>query len=283
MKSENLTDYCAAGTTVTDQMLSLSDQISLRVITFTPAEPTTNPAVVFVAGWVSMIVAWRDVLREMTRDFVVYYLETREKRSAKVHRKAKFGVEAIGGDIATFISRLSLKRGTYILFGSSLGATAILDCCRLLEQKPRCLILIGPNAVFRVPRLGLAFIRLCPYYIYFLIRPLVKWYLRNFRLDLKTDYGQYQKYSDALDFAEPWRLKRALLALAKYTVWPQLPGIHIPALIVGASKDVLHEPENLKKIVRQLPQATYLDLETNKGTHSAVVVEEMRKFLREVG
>ena len=280
---DNLSEFCAPGTKYKEEMIAVSNNISLRVITFTPAVMNNNPAVVFVAGWISLITAWRKVLREMTKDFQVYYIETREKISSRVKGQAEFSVEAIGKDIVSLIAHFNLRDKNYILLGSSLGATILLDCCRFLKQDPLCLILIGPNPVFRVPTLGMAIIRILHPRFYLLIKPIVKWYLRTFRLDIKSDYAQYQKYCNSLDAADPWKLKKAIIPFSTYEVWDLLEDIEYPALIIGASKDVLHELENLQKVVSKMKYVTYLDLETNALTHSESMVEEMRKYCSKLG
>lgn len=274
---EDLTAYCPPGTQIKDEMMAVTEQVSLRVITFTPGEKTKNPSVVFIAGWITKITAWQKVLLEMTKDFTVYYIETREKISSNIRGNVNFGVDAIGADIVTIISRLNLE--DYILFGSSLGATVILDCCRFLKNPPLGLILIGPNALFRAPKSGLAVVRIFPPGIYLVFKPFVKWYLKTFRLDIKSDYAQYEKYCGALDAADPYKLKKAMLALSKYTVWDFLKNIKYPTLLIGASKDTLHEPANLQKMNSILEQATYLDMETNERTHSPDVVVAMRNYL----
>jgi pimeloyl-ACP methyl ester carboxylesterase len=278
----NLAEYCASNATFRDEMIAVSDSVSLRVFTFTPAVDRGNPEVILVAGWISQISGWKDVLQEMTKDFKIYYLETREKISSKVTGKIQYGVEDIGSDIVNLISYLKLKRGTYILLASSLGATAVLDSCRFLREDPFCLILIGPNAVFRVPGLGMFIIRIFPPALYAIIKPVVKWYLRNFRLDLKSDYAQYVKYCNALDAADPWKLKKAVIALSTYEVWPLLGSIDYPTLIIGASKDRLHEPQNLQRMVSVMKNASYIDLETNKITHSDRMVEEIRRYVSQI-
>ncbi len=277
---ENLTAYCAPGTTATEQMLAVAPNVALRVITFNPPVVSPHPPVVFVAGWISLIIGWQEVLREMTRDFQVFYIETREKISSQVEGKADFSVTAIGKDVIQVISLLKLSAKNYILFGSSLGASAILDVCRFLTVPPRCLALIGPNAVFRMPKAGVVVIHLFPPPLYLLMKPFVKWYLKTFRLDIQSDYAQYQKYCHALDAADPWKLKKAALCLANYTLWDLLKDIHFPTLLIGASKDVLHEPENLQRMVALMPNATYLDLETNRLTHSPQMVEALRQYLK---
>ena len=279
---ETLSEFCNPGTECRDEMISVSPNVSLRVVTFSPPEPNKNPPIVFVPGWITQIISWREVLRELTKDFTVYYIETREKISSQVQGKVAYSVEALAKDIAAFISSHHLKKNEYILFGSSLGATAILDACRFVQQNPLCLILIGPNAVFRVPKFGMVIIHVFYPGFYLFVKPFIKWYLKNFRLNTDADYEQYQKYCRNLDAADPWKLKKAARAFSKYEVWDLLDTIDVPTLIVGASKDMLHEPTNLERMVSMMPNATYLDLQTNKITHSKRMVAEMRKYIARI-
>ena len=77
-------------------------------------------------------------------------------------------------------------------------------------------------------------------------------------------------------------LKKAAVALWGYEVWDKLDDIKIPTLVVGASKDKLHEPENLAKMVKMLPHSKYVDLETNANTHSKAMVDAMISYLKEL-
>jgi pimeloyl-ACP methyl ester carboxylesterase len=269
--------YCAPGIRIKEEWVEVSPSVSLRVLVFSPAEKSGNPDIVFVPGWISLPDAWTEVLRVLTKNFVVYYLETREKITSKIRAREEFSVEAIGKDIASVVKHYKLKG--YILLGSSLGATAVLDCCRFLSHPPLCLVLIGPNAEFRVPTLGMCLIRISHPRLYFIIKPIVKWYLRTFRLDVATDREQYEKYCRSLDGADPWKLKKAVIAFSRYSVWSALGDISYPVLVIGASKDILHEPENLKGIVKGLKNSTYRDMETNKRTHSPAMVGELREYI----
>ena len=53
-------------------------------------------------------------------------------------------------------------------------------------------------------------------------------------------------------------------------------------LIIGATKDLLHEPQNLIKMDEMLPNSTWLDMETNTKAHGAEMVVELRKYLAEL-
>ncbi|MBW1814583.1 MAG: alpha/beta hydrolase, partial [Deltaproteobacteria bacterium] len=225
------------------------------------------------------IMGWEKVLLEMTRDFKVYYVETREKASSVVKGNAKYSVEEIGKDIVSLISCLGLEPQKYILFGSSLGATAILDSCRFIKKDPLCLVLIGPNAIFRFPKWSYPIIWFFPPRLYLLIKPLIRWYLKTFEVDLKSDSAQYEKYSGILDVADPWKLKKIAFSLARYSVWDRLDDVQYPTLIIGASKDIMHIPENLLKMVEWMGNVTYIDMETNSLTHSEGMVREMRKYI----
>lgn len=276
---DSLSRYCAQGATCKEEMVPVSPNVSLRVITFSPSQQVQNPALVFVPGLVSLMAGWGEVLLEMTKDFTVYYIETREKITSQVIGKIDYSLEAIGQEIAALVSHFNLESRGYLLLGSSLGATAILESSRFLEIDPLCLVLIGPNAVFRIPKFYRLIIRVFNPRFYLLLKPVVKWYLKTFRLDTEADYAQYEKYCHSLDAADPWKLKKAAIAFSRYEVWDLLAEIDYPTLIVGASRDTLHEPENLKKMVSMMKNAVYLDLGTNKLTHSSGMVREMRNYI----
>jgi len=278
----NLIEFCAPGTKFKEELIPVTEDVSLKLITFTPFKTNNNPAVVFVPGWISMINGWKEVLQEITKDFTVYYLETREKISSQIIRKVDYSVEEIGKDLIRFINILRLQDRKYILLGSSLGATSILDCSKDLHINPLCLVLINPNAEFRMPKWGVFIIRLFYPPLYNFIKPYIKWYFKTFRLDVKHDYEQYEKYCNVLDFADPWKLKHAALSVYKYSVWNLLDKIKYPTLILGASKDKLHEPLNLKRIVSLMKKVEYVEMETNKSTHSKEVVKEIRKYLTDL-
>jgi pimeloyl-ACP methyl ester carboxylesterase len=279
---ENIQDYCAEGASWKEEWVAVSDQVRLRVITFQPPKPTGNPPMVFVPGWITLMAAWKDVLREMTKDFTVHYVETREKISSMVDGRVDYSVEALGKDIDAFVGRLAPEPGGYVLFGSSLGATVVLDCTKFLRIRPKYVVVVGPNAEFRVPWWGMIVIALFYPPSYFIMKRFIKWYLRNFRLDVHSDRAQYEKYCNNLEAADPWKLKRAAWAFSSYKIWDLLPKIDLPVLLVSASKDKLHEPGNLKKMAGLLPRCTVLDFETNKGTHSAEMVKAVKEHLNRI-
>jgi len=278
-EAEDLQQFCAPGAFAREEMIQVNKEVQLRVITFDPADNRNNPDLVFVAGWISLIDGWVDVLKELTRDFRVFYIETREKISSRVQPGTRFSVHQIGDDIVNLIQILDLKSQKYLILASSLGATAVLETCRFLKADPRALILISPNAVFRVPKIWQFIVRLFYPPLFIWCRPLIKWYLRTFRMNIQSDPAQYKKYCRTLDNADPRKSKKAVMALWNYQVWDRLQAVKFPTLIIGASRDKLHEPENTQKMVNMIPETVYLDMGTNARNHSKEMVMELRKYL----
>ncbi len=279
MKTEDFSEYCAESSTCQTRQIQVNDNVSLRVITFQPNSPAKNPPVVFIPGWISLIATWKSVLQDLSRDFTIHYIETREKKTAIVRGRVKYRVEDCARDLAAIVEQLNLQDDNFILCGSSLGATAIADGFRFLKRRPLFLVLIGINAEFYIPRGWIGVVRCIPPTLYLAFKPVIKWYLRNFRLDIKKDQAQYKKYCDNVDNADPFRLKKAALALVKYKIWKRLPEIQTPVLLFSASHDALHDLENIKRIHEQLPDSRYFDLETNSRTHSPEMVEIIREFI----
>lgn len=277
---DNLAEYCAPGTKFYEEMVSVSDNVSLRVIHFTPVKKSNLPTVLFIPGWISLMKGWKIVLNEMTKDFNVIYAETREKITSEVKGKAEFSVEAIAEDIVKLTEIYKLEKDKYIIFGSSLGGTAILETYHNLKNLPLCFALLGPNAEYRTPWWGKILIRIVWPKLINSLKPFVKWYLGKFRLDLEVDRAQYEKYCNALDAADPRKLKPAARSLSKYKIWGILKDIKLPVLIVGASKDLLHEPQNIIDMDKMLPNSTFLDMETNTLAHGPEMVVELRKYIK---
>jgi hypothetical protein len=228
---------------------------------------------------VSVMLTFKNLLVELTRDFVVHYVETREKSSSMVRETTDYDVGAIGSDIIEAVSYLGLEDHRYILFGASLSATAMIDRAGDFRHPPLCFVLLEPNAVFDYPPWSLPIIRhAAPFYRY--IRPLAKWYLKTFRVNTAEDYEMYRINCRALDAADPYKLRDTVLAICSYQIWDRLGSVQTPTLIVSASKDTFHRHEDILRIISQIRRSTPCDLEKHTRIHSPELVEHVRKYLR---
>jgi pimeloyl-ACP methyl ester carboxylesterase len=260
-------------------MVPLPNGVSLRIVTFSPPSGGQPFPVVLVPGLVSVMSNFKNILVELTRDFVVHYVETREKSSSVIRERVDFDVRAIGSDIIEAVSHLGLEDRKHILFGSSLSATAMVDRANDFRYVPLCLILLEPNAAFYYPPWSLPIIRYAaPFYRS--IRPVAKWYLKKFRVNTKDDYEMYRINCRALDAADPYKLRDTVLAIRSYKIWDRLGAVQTPTLVVSASKDTFHRHADILRIISMIKKSTSCDLENHARTHSGELVDHVRDYLR---
>jgi pimeloyl-ACP methyl ester carboxylesterase len=265
---EDYHQYCYPNTHCDEQMIQIDECVSLRVIHFKPFAVSPYPPLVMVVGLATVIESFQGIIGGLTRDFEVYYVETREKSSSRLSGKVKFDMETIAGDILSILRILELPLKQYILFGYSYSAAVMVEAYRHLQSKPICLLLLSPTPHFYYPRWSLPIIR-ASVPLYGVLKPIAKWYLRNFVMNLKEDKDMYLFTSRALDRADPRKLKNAILAVAGYQVFDKLEFIDCATLIVDTSKDGIHKHEDIIRMANLIKGSTYIDMENNKRTHGA--------------
>jgi pimeloyl-ACP methyl ester carboxylesterase len=271
--------FCASGTKYSHRYISCENDVKLFLIHFKPKIKSNFPPVIFIPGWGSIINSWEVVLKEMTKDFEVYYLETREKNSSIHMTEQPITIKSMADDLPYILSELNLLSKSYILLGSSLGATIIVDSISRNKVSPTLSILIGPNAEFNIPTLWLIIARLTPPFFFYFIRPIIKWYIKNHYLDMNSDPKQYYKYAKSLDQASPGRLRRSALSFSSYKIWDKLDKVNHAVLILTGSKDIMHDYKNTLKISDKLSNSKLIDMKTNNKTHSIEMVVKIREFV----
>lgn len=273
MKPHHL--YSSPGTQYEERMIEIDEMVSLRVVSFHPSQSTSNPTIVMVVGLASQIESFGNLLIELTKDHTIHFIETREKSSSVIRGRAKFDIATMGQDLAIIINKLELKDEKYLLMGYSFGTAVILDAYNQLPVKPLSVLLMEPTPAFHYPKWSLHLIKLAVP-LYPLLKPTAKWYLRTFHINMKEDKEMAVISSRALDNADPFKLKSAILSIAGYTAWHTLGSVKCDTLIVATSRDGLHSHDDTMRLVNGLTNSEYIDLETNDRTHS----EEMALMIR---
>jgi len=267
-------------TVVGEKFFRTSDDVELKIFDFTPKGCKTGDSIlVFVAGWISQISGWKDVLKELTPVYRTLYIETREKISARLpdRKGLDFSIERMALDIDEILQKEIAKDQIFYFAGSSMGATAIMDYLALGKKQPKESYLISPVCKFNIPKWALALVKVSHPSFYSAIKPVAKWYLRNFRLDRQKEPEQVAKYEGTIDAAEPKRLKATTLAVSRYSLWEKLPRLKSPVCIIGAHSDTLHGVDKLRQMTAKIPSATLKLMQSNKETHS----ERAGIFIRE--
>lgn len=271
--------YSSPGTSCEERMIAIDPLVSLRVISFHPLHEVSNPSIVMIVGLASQMESFGNLLIELTKDHTIHFIDTREKASSILKGNVKFDIETMGQDLLTILDKLNVQEGNYILMGYSFGAAVILDAYRTLRAKPQAILLMEPTPAFHYPKWSLSLIRFAVP-LYPILKPTAKWYLRNFHINTRVDKEMALISSRALDNAVPFKLKNAILSIAKYTAWHTLGTIDCASLIVATSKDGLHSFEDTMRLVKGINNCEYIDMETNDRTHSAEMGILVRNYIR---
>ena len=269
--TDSIQTWTDSKVTVTEEYFKTTDGVRLRLIDFIPSDEDDRlPIIIFVAGWISMISAWEEVLRVLTPRFRTLYIETREKKSALIDWKQspEFSIERMVRDIREILEDRVPADRPFCLAGSSLGSTVILEYLARNLRHPVLTVAIAPNAEFGLPRWFYPVARFLPPGAYGAVRGLVKWYLRTYRVDSVREREQAKKYEASLDEADPRRLKASAMTMKGYSLWSKLEKITDPVIIVAAKTDTLHGVEAMKHMTDRIEGARLEVMESNRETHS---------------
>lgn len=264
--------YTARGITATERYVELTDGVALQVVEFEPPHHSPDaPVLIFVAGWISLKMAWDPVILELAARYPVLYVESREKGTARVPSlsKIEFSLDRMADDIRDIVDRCVPEGTSFWLLGSSLGSTAILHHLSRPGRAPDGVIVIGPNSRFDLPLWLWPFMRLAPAALFAWLRPILKWAL-HVRLDKRSEPEQLTRYSAYLDAADARRLKKNAWAIRHYSLLDRLPAITTPVTVIGARSDLLHRLDDIEELVGLLPSAHLEVMESNRETHSAI-------------
>ena len=275
---QKYTDICAEGVKAEIRRLKIDNGANLNCITFSPVTDNCKPPVVFVAGFASVIENFTELIKALSQSCTVHYIETRDKYSSILSDNAGFTVRDVASDISGAIDKLEVEAGRYILLTWSLGATASAESFNSMDiKKPGLMVLAAPNGKFRIPLIGIIIARYLSW-SYYLIRPLLKLYIKTFHVNTREDYEMYNICVRALDSADPRKMAPTLLEMAKYEIWDSLEKIDVPVIVIGASHDIFHYLGDALEISSKISNAKYIDLGTNKRTHGPEVAEIIMNY-----
>lgn len=274
------TDPITSGVSFRRHLVEVEKGVRLTVYEWQPG--TGAKPLVFVAGWVSVIEGWRPLLEVLVRERPVYYMETREKRSAVFAgddlRPTDFGIIRLGEDIIEVCRQLGIDPQRRVFFASSMGSNAVLEALKNERLEARGAFLVGPNADFRFPGWGKA-LTYMPASIYHLARPFMEWYLERFRVNVREDPEQMARYRRTLRAAHPVRLKLSARAVLGYSLFPGLETVTAPVAIAYALADTLHGGREVQQILDVLPRGEAVECPSNTYMHTAMVADDLQQFI----
>lgn len=263
-----------------ERYITVSDGSGIRVLmTKAPKEEHNGFTFVLVAGWNTVVSGWDEVLLEAMKDFDIVYIETREKDSSKVVKKAKFDIDRYSSDIQEVLEELKIDQKKMILFTSSFGTLNSAHGAALKKYESFLYYFVGPVHKLEMPKGSRIYMYLVPNCFLTVTKPI---WLRWIRKRKSENPEQAAKYIRALEEADPKKWRATAYANAWDDFIDMYDEIDGRCFVVGMEKDKMHARDTSMKINNRMKNSTYIDLETNKKTHSAEMVEVIRQHISEI-
>ena len=260
-----------------ERYITVSDGSKLRVLlSKAPKKAYNGYTFVLIAGWNTVVSGWDEVLLEAMKDFDIVYIETREKGSSVVVKKAKFDMDRFSSDIQEIIEELKINQNKMVLFSSSFGTISTAHGLGSKKYEPFLTYFIAPEHRLEMPKGARFYMYLLPNFLFTLARPIwIKW----IRKRKSEDPEQAAKYIRALDEADIKKWRATAYTNVKVDVLDMYEKIEARTFLVGMEKDKMHERKIALQIYKKMKNSTYIDLETNKKTHSAEIIRVVRQHL----
>ena len=273
------------GANAEELFIEVAPNISVRVLRWVPADSSAASLVptVVVPGWGSVFEGWRPLLTEWVSRRPIVYIETREKKSARITRKVRrddFEMRHHGHDVAAVLGKLGIDSAEVDWFSSSLGATLLIDAYQNDVLAGRSSILLAPNPDFEFPLWARILLKMpLPKFIHPALVRFAVWIVER----RTKEEGQRIRYRRALLSQDLERLLLSSRANIRYSLPQDLSNASVPCAVMTASSDTLHGMDKVLDIVDRLPNAVLIEVPSNQYAHEADVLAEIEEFQSSIG
>ncbi len=247
--------------------------VQLRVYTFNPDTESSLP-ILFFPGWVTLIEVFIPIIKEFNNNgHRVYYVDMRDKKSSIIDNLTldQFSIDKMVYDIKQLVHLLGLNDKQFYMFGSSFGSNLVIKYLSDFDD------LLPDAAISVVPALKLKFnlwqkilIRL-PLFLQKLSIFIVESYIKR-RFANPDEPELVYRFSSKLYDVDLRKVKLSALAIDKRGGFDMScidpDSIETRLLIVGAKNDMMHEAGETEEFARKFPTAKFIDILSNKFTHS---------------
>ena len=261
----------------------MSDDVEVRVLEFNLAENPSEYTIFLIPGFITVFQSWQKAMELLTKEFRVLYFESREKNTSRMPTKKierKITLNQMARDIKEVVEQLELDKQKYIPLCSSTGGNILTHALAEKWLKPTGAIMVGPVMEFHLHWHIVFLSAIIPnIIIQSILKPIIKWYISKFYVNRKAEPEQLEKYMRALDECKMRKAMPLFRRMYKYQSWEKPPKIETKTLLLGASNDKMHATEETIRTHELIPDSIYVDLESNKATHSKPLVDELKSFI----
>ena len=265
-----------------EQYVKVSDGSEIKILTTkAPKDEANGYTFLIIPGWGTVVPGWEEVLMEAIKDFDILYIETREKLSFRPGEgKIKSDLERLALDVQEIVEYLKIDQNKLVTLTSSYSTLIIANLLGSKKIKPALSVLIGPNSQLNMPPTTRYLHYILPTIIFDFTKPVWRWWIKKFKSE---DPVQAAKYIRTINEADRKKWKAVAKRISTIKVWKlyrQIEDNYV--VIIGMETDKMHTTKLSKDITAAIPNAEYLDMGTNRDTHSAEMIKAIRKLMKKI-
>ena len=246
--------------------IQMSDRSKIQILLTSPKNKECCKTLFIIPGFGSIVLGWDEFLMRAKDYFNIVYFETREKKSSELSKKADYSIDRISSDIREVVEELRIKKEDLVIFCSSFGAITTAHALAQKKIDPFLTVFVGPPYKIDMPPLSKYLIFITPAVLFRLFTPVGTWWIKKRKSESPE---QAAKYLRVIQEADPKKWKKYTQEVAFKTYWHLYEKIEGKALVIDESEDKMHKTKVTQRIADSMKNAEYVDLKTNKYTHSA--------------
>ena len=268
-----------------EHYFQMSDNTNVKVLEFNIAKKPDEYILFYIPGFGTVFQSWHESIEHLSKEFKIYYFESREKASSIMPNKKterNITLHKMAYDIKGVIEQLELDEKNYVTICSSTGGTIEIEALSEKWLNPKGAIMVGPTVEYHVRVIVAIFISLVPEFMKKMVMPIVRWYLGKVYVNKKENPEQFIKYMRAVEEMKVRKIRKPIWQMVKYKCWHMLPKIQTKCLIIGESGDKMHVDEETIRTSKLIPNAEYINLGSNKAAHSLPLVNTVKDFIKKL-
>ncbi|NPD90360.1 MAG: hypothetical protein HGN29_16730 [Asgard group archaeon] len=261
-----------------ERYFTVSDGSELRVL-LSNAQITTSSGftLLLIPGWNTVVPSWEEVLLEAMKDFDIIYIETREKGSSKLNKKTKNNPDRFSSDVKEILEELGIEQNKLVIFASSFGVFFVADGLASEKYNPFLTFFLGPSLKFNMPPTTKYIMHVLPNVTLELTKPIWRWWIRTRKSENPEQAAKYIRALEEAD-ASKWRSVSKRFNFVHFG--ETYKEIKSKVIVIGMEKDKMHKAEEARSISQYITNSAYIDMGTNKLTHSIEMVEKIRTLIK---
>ncbi len=268
--------------TAKEQYVEVSDGSEIRILTTKALEEEVNGyTLLLIPGWGTVVPGWEEVFMEAIKDFDILYVESREKLSFRPGEgKIKNDLERLALDVQEIVEYLEIDQNKMVTLTSSFSTLTIANLLGSKKIKPALSVLIGPVFQFNMPPTTRYLTHIVPLFLVSMTKPIWRWWVKKFKSEDPVQAAKYIRTLEEADFKK-WKAVAKRVCFTKvWDLYRQIEENYV--VVIGMETDKMHAVELSKDIAAAISNAEYLDMGTNRATHSAEMVVVIRKLLKKI-